>query len=134
MVASIPPTAATKPHKDHPEKQVQAENRVLTVLMRRLGSSQTFGENMIFMLNRAGKHLLLRLYYPSNHCFKVGHPKIFACSFWCSKSCIFYLRRKGHPNIFTPTTCAFWLMSSCGRSSILTRRANQWVPIFFNPS
>lgn len=30
-------------------------NRVLMVLMRRLGSSKTFGENVIFMLNRAGK-------------------------------------------------------------------------------
>ncbi|PBL03917.1 hypothetical protein ARMGADRAFT_953099 [Armillaria gallica] len=29
------------------------KNRVLRVLMRRLGSSKTFGENMIFMLNRA---------------------------------------------------------------------------------
>ncbi|KAG7450939.1 uncharacterized protein BT62DRAFT_984253 [Guyanagaster necrorhizus] len=29
------------------------QNRVLRVLMRRLGSSKTFGENMIFMLNRA---------------------------------------------------------------------------------
>lgn len=29
-------------------------NRVLIVLMRRLGSSKTFGENVIFMLNRAG--------------------------------------------------------------------------------
>ncbi|KAJ4490453.1 hypothetical protein J3R30DRAFT_3694098 [Lentinula aciculospora] len=31
----------------------ESKNRVLRVLMRRLGSSQTFGENMIFMLNRA---------------------------------------------------------------------------------
>ncbi|KAG6898079.1 hypothetical protein C0992_005999 [Termitomyces sp. T32_za158] len=31
----------------------QLENRVLIVLMRRLWSSKTFGENMIFMLNRA---------------------------------------------------------------------------------
>lgn len=54
MVASIPPAAGTKPHKEHPDKQVQVENRVLAVLMRRLGSSQTFGENLIFMLNRAG--------------------------------------------------------------------------------
>ena len=30
-------------------------NRVLMVLMRRLGSSKTFGENVIFMLNRAGR-------------------------------------------------------------------------------
>lgn len=32
-----------------------SRNRVLRVLMRRLGSSKTFGENMIFMLNRAGR-------------------------------------------------------------------------------
>ncbi|KAJ6622827.1 hypothetical protein B0H10DRAFT_1723933, partial [Mycena sp. CBHHK59/15] len=31
----------------------EPKNRVLRVLMRRLGSSKTFGENMIFMLNRA---------------------------------------------------------------------------------
>ncbi|KAJ6562469.1 hypothetical protein B0H19DRAFT_1144657 [Mycena capillaripes] len=31
----------------------ESKNRVLRVLMRRLGSSKTFGENMIFMLNRA---------------------------------------------------------------------------------
>ncbi|KAF5375633.1 hypothetical protein D9757_008514 [Collybiopsis confluens] len=31
----------------------ESSNRVLLVLMRRLGSSKTFGENMIFMLNRA---------------------------------------------------------------------------------
>lgn len=37
--------------KDAPEHK----NRVIRVLMRRLGSSKTFGENMIFMLNRAGK-------------------------------------------------------------------------------
>ena len=30
-------------------------NRVLIVLMRRLNSSKTFGENVIFMLNRAGE-------------------------------------------------------------------------------
>ncbi|KAG6860797.1 hypothetical protein C0995_007507 [Termitomyces sp. Mi166 len=33
--------------------EMEPNNRVLTVLMRRLGSSKTFGENMIFMLNRA---------------------------------------------------------------------------------
>lgn len=33
----------------------ESQNRVLDVLMRRLGASKTFGENMIFMLNRAGK-------------------------------------------------------------------------------
>lgn len=30
-------------------------NGVIRVLMRRLGSTKTFGENMIFMLNRARK-------------------------------------------------------------------------------
>jgi hypothetical protein len=38
----------------HPEaKEPESQNRVLTVLMSRLGSSKTLGENMIFMLNRA---------------------------------------------------------------------------------
>ncbi|KAL0575396.1 pre-rRNA processing [Marasmius crinis-equi] len=35
------------------EPHAAASNRVLRVLMRRLNSSKTFGENMIFMLNRA---------------------------------------------------------------------------------
>jgi hypothetical protein len=35
-------------------EDVKKHNRVLMVLMRRLGSSKTFGENVIFMLNRAG--------------------------------------------------------------------------------
>ncbi|KAJ7918154.1 hypothetical protein B0H13DRAFT_2438153 [Mycena leptocephala] len=40
--ATTPPPAPSEP-----------KNRVLRVLMTRLGSSKTFGENMIFMLNRA---------------------------------------------------------------------------------
>ncbi|KAJ7628756.1 hypothetical protein FB45DRAFT_834743 [Roridomyces roridus] len=50
MVASLPKEAdgtTFAPDANEPK------NRVLRVLMRRLGSSQTFGENMIFMLNRA---------------------------------------------------------------------------------
>ena len=39
---------------DHAEEQKKS-NRILMVLMRRLGSSKTFGENMIFMLNRLGQ-------------------------------------------------------------------------------
>lgn len=35
------------------EDDAKKHNRVLVVLMRRLGSSKTFGENVIFMLNRA---------------------------------------------------------------------------------
>jgi hypothetical protein len=38
-------------HAEEPKKK----NRVLMVLMRRLGNSKTFGENVIFMLNRAGE-------------------------------------------------------------------------------
>ena len=37
---------------DRPE-DAKMMNRVLMVLMKRLGSSKTFGENVIFMLNRA---------------------------------------------------------------------------------
>ncbi|TFK52944.1 hypothetical protein OE88DRAFT_1733924 [Heliocybe sulcata] len=51
MVASLSP--ADKAHHDGPKPE--AQNRVLRVLMRRLGSSMTFGENLIFMLNRAGR-------------------------------------------------------------------------------
>lgn len=40
--------------QDHSE-DAKKLNRVLMVLMRRLGSSKTFGENVIFMLNRAGE-------------------------------------------------------------------------------
>ncbi|KAG1859267.1 hypothetical protein F4604DRAFT_1793148 [Suillus subluteus] len=36
-------------------KEPELQNRVLTVLISRLGSSKTFGENMIFMLNRASR-------------------------------------------------------------------------------
>ncbi|ODN96475.1 hypothetical protein L198_04189 [Cryptococcus wingfieldii CBS 7118] len=45
MVASLP--------SNHGSEDAKKNNRVLVVLMRRLGSSKTFGENMIFMLNRA---------------------------------------------------------------------------------
>lgn len=43
-----------------PEQEPQEKNRVLRVLMRRLGSSKTFGENMIFMLNRAREYCFNR--------------------------------------------------------------------------
>ncbi|KAF9269493.1 hypothetical protein L218DRAFT_993530 [Marasmius fiardii PR-910] len=40
-------------HSGKHEPHVAASNRVLHILMRRLNSSKTFAENMIFMLNRA---------------------------------------------------------------------------------
>ncbi|KAH9944901.1 hypothetical protein B0H21DRAFT_745085 [Amylocystis lapponica] len=60
MVASLHPQT---PHVDgkFPDPQdrdatkPETTNRVLRVLMSRLGSSMTFGENMIFMLNRANR-------------------------------------------------------------------------------
>ncbi|KAF7972718.1 hypothetical protein HWV62_17174 [Athelia sp. TMB] len=50
MVASLGNNTVSSDHST-PE----GNNRVLHVLMRRLGASKTFGENMIFMLNRANR-------------------------------------------------------------------------------
>lgn len=47
MVAGLNDTNSKQPEEPN--------NRVVRVLMRRLGMSQTFGENMIFMLNRASE-------------------------------------------------------------------------------
>jgi len=55
MVALLPANIPTK-NKDGVDEKPQHENRVVSVLMRRLGSSRTFGENLIFMLNRAGNY------------------------------------------------------------------------------
>lgn len=54
MVASVGPSPTTPlPVPQEPVKSIDSQNRVLHVLVRRLGASKTFGENMIFMLNRA---------------------------------------------------------------------------------
>ncbi|KAJ8597718.1 hypothetical protein M405DRAFT_755489 [Rhizopogon salebrosus TDB-379] len=42
-------------NNQHGSNEPESRNRVLNVLMSRLGSSKTFGENMIFMLNRASR-------------------------------------------------------------------------------
>jgi len=60
MVAAVPP------NKEQAKEHAVAENTVIRVLMRRLGSSKTFGENLIFMLNRAGEHYELGSYYNAN--------------------------------------------------------------------
>lgn len=59
MVATLSPPSRSSKSGHHGAKDAPAEqsNRVLRVLMLRLNSSKTFGENMIFMLNRAGKSL-----------------------------------------------------------------------------
>jgi len=55
MVAEL----TTKPQNhDQLSNAAHSDNRVLHVLIRRHGTSQTFGENLIFMLNRAGRRLL----------------------------------------------------------------------------
>ena len=48
--ASTPSNPPASPLAD-----VQVQNRVVGVLIHRLGSSKTFGQNMIFMLNRASE-------------------------------------------------------------------------------
>lgn len=65
MVASLGdegvPSAVPNPtsHRSVSSSSAESKNRVLRMLMRRLGSSQTFGENMIFMLNRARTFVFL---------------------------------------------------------------------------
>lgn len=53
MVASLASDAEAHVPKPNGTEVSDSKNRILRVLMRRLGSSKTFGENMIFMLNRA---------------------------------------------------------------------------------
>ena len=55
MLASLPDTPRLDGTHAEDSKRPEADNRVLRVLMSRLSSSVTFGENMIFMLNRASK-------------------------------------------------------------------------------
>ena len=43
------------PEKKKTEEAPEAKNRVIRVMMRRLGNCRTFGENMVFMLNRASE-------------------------------------------------------------------------------
>jgi len=56
MVASLSNPNSEVPlleSQPNPTPPSASKNRVLGVLMHRLGSTKTFGENMIFMLNRA---------------------------------------------------------------------------------
>ncbi|GJE96647.1 DUF2013 domain-containing protein [Phanerochaete sordida] len=56
MVAALPPHTHGHAKTDSiPDGKPEDQNRVLRVLMARLGSCMTFGENLIFMLNRAGR-------------------------------------------------------------------------------
>lgn len=59
MVALLPTNIPNK-GKGAADENPQHENHVVSVLMRRLGLSRTFGQNLIFMLNRAGMIVLIQ--------------------------------------------------------------------------
>ena len=65
MVAEL----AAKPQNDL-TNVTNSQNRVLHVLIRRHGTSQTFGENLIFMLNRAGESLGCIFWTRFNRCIR----------------------------------------------------------------
>ncbi len=56
MVASLEPRSPRADGKEHlASKKPEEANRVFRILVARMRSSMTFGENLIFMLNRAGR-------------------------------------------------------------------------------
>jgi hypothetical protein len=74
MVAEL----STKPQShNHLSNAAHSNNRVLHVLIRRHGTSQTFGENLIFMLNRAGRRIFPCAVYSldSFHWAYQGEPR-----------------------------------------------------------
>jgi len=84
MVALLPANLPTK-DKDGPGGEPRSENRVVSVLMRRLGSTRTFGENLIFMLNRAGKSpwFAIHIEEGADVEFQGVRLKTFACNSLC---------------------------------------------------
>ena len=50
------------PEKTKTEEAPEPKNRILRVMMRRLGTCRTFGENMVFMLNRASESYFWAFY------------------------------------------------------------------------
>lgn len=68
MVASVQSAKAKSQPKSTGDAAI-SENRVLVVLMRRLHTSKSFGENLIFMLNRAGElacHICVAISSPTD--------------------------------------------------------------------
>lgn len=57
-------TSSRPHHSQRDMKFAYSGNPLLTVLADRLGRSATFGENLIFMLNRAGIYMLSHLTLP----------------------------------------------------------------------
>ena len=63
--------------KTIPEKKAEEapepKNRIIRVMMRRLGSCRTFGENMVFMLNRASESYFCTFYCFSSFSLERSH-------------------------------------------------------------
>lgn len=113
MVAILPTDGSQQQHSPNSGTSDEPKNRLIRVLMRRLGSSKTFGENMIFMLNRAsGLHSYFFPRHPLIASLQNVLQKICVCSFSSSKSFMSFSRRRGHQSISTRTICVCWLMSS----------------------
>ena len=55
MVAGLGEEESQAKPEKKTEEAPEPKNRIIRVMMRRLGTCRTFGENMIFMLNRASK-------------------------------------------------------------------------------
>ncbi len=72
MVAEL--TVKPQNH-NHLANAAHSDNRVLHVLIRRHGTSQTFGENLIFMLNRAGRCLVSACFSVSFQLVHQGEPQ-----------------------------------------------------------
>ena len=66
MVASLEPRTPRpdgwrfRPQEAVAPRKPEEDNRVFRILMVRMRSSMTFGENLIFMLNRAGECAISR--------------------------------------------------------------------------
>ncbi len=88
------------------EAESKRKNRVLLVLMRRLGSSKTFGENVIFMLNRISELMSPLDYGGNTHVISSQQQtplRACASSFSFLKFYTFYLPLPGRRSISTPT-------------------------------
>lgn len=67
MVASVQSTRENSHKKPNPDN-TSSSNRVMSVLLLRLHNSKTFGEDLIFMLNRAGNSLPFRSFFHELMC------------------------------------------------------------------
>ena len=79
MVAGLHPNEENN-GKHH---RTETDNRVLQVLMTRRGTSMTFGENMIFMLNRASKRVQGATCVAFSPADQAGVRRTSACNCWC---------------------------------------------------